>query len=49
MGFARHVADRVVFMDRGRIVEAGQPDEVLIHPEQPRTRQFLSKVLHLRE
>jgi ABC-type polar amino acid transport system ATPase subunit len=49
MGFARHVADRVVFMDRGRIVEAGRPDEVLIHPQQPRTRQFLSKVLHLRE
>jgi polar amino acid transport system ATP-binding protein len=49
MGFARHVADRVVFMDRGKIVEAGRPDDVLMHPEQPRTRQFLSKVLHLRE
>jgi polar amino acid transport system ATP-binding protein len=49
MGFARHVADRVVFMDAGRIVEEGSPDAVLIHPQHQRTRQFLSKVLHFRE
>ncbi|MGE0240674.1 MAG: amino acid ABC transporter ATP-binding protein [Parvibaculaceae bacterium] len=49
MGFARHVADRVVFMESGRIVEAGPPDQVLMHPEHERTRRFLSKVLHLRE
>lgn len=48
MGFARHVADRVVFMESGRIVEAGSPDAVLINPTHERTRRFLSKVLHLR-
>lgn len=47
MGFARKVANRVVYMDGGRVVEEGAPDEVLLRPQQPRTRQFLSKVLHL--
>ncbi|MDX3745552.1 amino acid ABC transporter ATP-binding protein [Streptomyces sp. AK08-02] len=45
VGFAREIADRVVFMDAGRIVEQGPPDEVLDHPKQERTRDFLSKVL----
>jgi len=45
IGFAREVADRVVFMDRGRIVEAGPPAQLLDHPQHPRTREFLSKVL----
>jgi polar amino acid transport system ATP-binding protein len=45
MGFAREVADKVVFMDEGRIVEAGRPREVLDSPQMPRTRLFLSKVL----
>lgn len=45
VGFAREVADRVVFMDGGRIVEQGPPDEVLDHPRHERTRDFLSKVL----
>ena len=45
MGFAREVADRVLFMDSGYIVEEGTPEEVLDHPQQPRTIDFLSKVL----
>lgn len=42
--FAREVADRVVFMDEGVVVEQGPPEQVLGNPEQPRTRQFLSMV-----
>ena len=45
IGFAREVADRVVFMDGGRIVEQGSPAEVLDHPKHERTKDFLSKVL----
>jgi polar amino acid transport system ATP-binding protein len=45
MGFAREVADRLVFMDGGVIVEAGDPREVLANPRHERTRAFLSKVL----
>ncbi|HLI10646.1 MAG TPA: amino acid ABC transporter ATP-binding protein [Alphaproteobacteria bacterium] len=45
MGFAREVADKVVFMDDGVVVESGTPAEVLGNPSQPRTRAFLSKVL----
>ncbi|MFI5801413.1 amino acid ABC transporter ATP-binding protein [Streptomyces sp. NPDC051561] len=45
IGFAREVADRVVFLDEGRIVEQGPPAQVLDRPEHPRTRDFLSKVL----
>ncbi|MFD1538507.1 amino acid ABC transporter ATP-binding protein [Nonomuraea guangzhouensis] len=45
VGFAREVADRVVFMDGGVIVESGPPAEVLDNPQNPRTRAFLSKVL----
>ena len=46
MGFARQVADRVIFMDAGRIVEAGPPEAVLSAPEHPRTRDFLGAVLN---
>ncbi|WP_272874231.1 amino acid ABC transporter ATP-binding protein [Williamsia soli] len=42
--FARRVADRVVFMDEGRIVETGTPTEILNNPQHPRTRDFLSRV-----
>ena len=45
MGFAREVADRIVFMDGGYIIEEGTPDEVLKHPKQERTITFLTKVL----
>jgi polar amino acid transport system ATP-binding protein len=45
MGFAREVADRVVFMDGGVVVESGAPAEVLGNPQHERTRAFLSKVL----
>jgi polar amino acid transport system ATP-binding protein len=45
IGFAREVADTVVFMDDGRIVEQGPPGEVLDHPGHERTKSFLSKVL----
>lgn len=45
MGFAREVASRVLFIDEGRILEQGTPDEVFNHPQQPRTQEFLSKVL----
>ena len=45
IGFAREVADRIVFMDDGRIVEQGPPTEVLDHPRHERTRDFLAKVL----
>ena len=45
IGFAREVADRIVFIDQGVIVEEGTPGEVLDHPVHERTRAFLSKVL----
>jgi polar amino acid transport system ATP-binding protein len=45
MGFAREVADSVVFMDDGAVVESGKPSQVLAHPEHERTKAFLSKVL----
>ena len=45
MGFAREVADRVLFMDGGYIVEEGTPDEVFSHPQHTRTKDFLNKVL----
>jgi polar amino acid transport system ATP-binding protein len=45
MGFAREVADQVVFMDEGLVVESGKPDQVLAHPRHERTKAFLSKVL----
>ncbi|WP_273729084.1 amino acid ABC transporter ATP-binding protein [Brucella gallinifaecis] len=46
MGFARSVADRVVFMDRGAILESGEPENFFRNPQNERTRDFLSKVLH---
>ena len=45
MGFARHVAHRVLFMDEGQIVEEGAPAELFDHPREERTRRFLSRVL----
>ncbi|HCA86672.1 MAG TPA: ABC transporter [Streptomyces sp.] len=46
MAFAREVADRVVFLDGGGIVEEGPPEDVLVRPEHPRTRAFLARVIH---
>jgi ABC-type polar amino acid transport system ATPase subunit len=45
MGFAREVAGRAIFMDEGRIVEEGTPDQLFNHPREERTKTFLSKVL----
>lgn len=46
MGFARQVADRVVFMDAGRIVETAPPEEFFSNPQEARTRAFLNQILH---
>ena len=43
MAFARDVADRVIFMDGGYIIEEGDPREVIEHPKEERTRQFLAR------
>ncbi|HEU4661516.1 MAG TPA: amino acid ABC transporter ATP-binding protein [Pseudolabrys sp.] len=46
MGFARQVANRVVFMDAGQIIEANAPEEFFNHPQHERTKLFLSQILH---
>jgi general L-amino acid transport system ATP-binding protein len=46
MGFARKVADRVIFMDRGEIIEQNTPDEFFSNPQNDRTKLFLSQILH---
>ena len=46
MGFARKVADRMIFCDGGSIVEEGTPEHFFTHPENERTKRFLSKILH---
>ncbi len=45
MGFAREVASRVIFMANGKIVEENSPEEFFAHPQEERTKEFLSKVL----
>ncbi len=45
MGFAREVADRVIFMDEGRIIEEGKAADIFDRPREPRTREFLGKIL----
>ncbi len=45
MGFAREVADRVIFVDGGKILEMGAPDDVFVHPKERRTQEFLNKIL----
>ena len=45
MGFAREVATRVLFMDKGNILEEGTPEQIFTTPKQERTKEFLSKVL----
>jgi general L-amino acid transport system ATP-binding protein len=46
MGFARQVANRVIFMDAGQIIEANEPKEFFAHPQHERTKLFLSQILH---
>jgi len=46
MGFARAVANRMVFFDQGVIVEEGPPQQIFEAPQQERTKQFLSQILH---
>ncbi|WP_305955987.1 amino acid ABC transporter ATP-binding protein [Pseudomonas sp. Hp2] len=45
IGFARRIADRIVFMEQGRVVEVGAPERIFEHPTHPRTAEFLAKVL----
>ncbi|NLB24996.1 MAG: amino acid ABC transporter ATP-binding protein, partial [Clostridiales bacterium] len=45
MGFAKEVADRVIFMDNGLIVEEGSPEDIFIHPQSNRLKDFLSSML----
>ena len=45
MGFAREVADRVIFMDAGRIIEQGTPEEIFEQPKSDRLQNFLAKIL----
>jgi len=47
MGFAREVADRIIFMEKGSIVEQGSPEDLFEHPQHPRTREFLGKISEL--
>jgi len=47
IGFAQKVADRVVFMDNGEILEIGSPPDIFVNPRHSRTREFMSKVFHI--
>jgi general L-amino acid transport system ATP-binding protein len=46
MGFARQVANRVIFMDQGQIIEENEPEEFFSNPRHDRTKLFLSQILH---
>jgi ABC-type polar amino acid transport system ATPase subunit len=46
MGFAKQVADRVIFMDEGRIVEEATPEEFFSQPKHERSKEFLAQILH---
>jgi polar amino acid transport system ATP-binding protein len=48
MGFAREIADRVCFLDQGRVVEEGLPEQVLVDPVEARTRRFLQRIIEAR-
>ena len=45
MGFARDIADRVVFLDAGRVAEQGPPEQIFNSPQNPRTQQFLKRIV----
>jgi ABC-type polar amino acid transport system ATPase subunit len=46
MGFARAAANRIIFVDDGKIIESSTPEELYTHPKEARTKEFLSKILH---
>jgi general L-amino acid transport system ATP-binding protein len=46
MGFARQVANRVIFMDQGQIIEQNDPEQFFLNPQHERTKLFLSQILH---
>jgi polar amino acid transport system ATP-binding protein len=48
MSFARDIANRVCFLDEGRILEIGTPEEIFTHPKEPRTQQFLERIIKAR-
>jgi polar amino acid transport system ATP-binding protein len=45
MGFARDIADRICFLDEGVILEQGTPEQILTEPKEPRTQQFLQRII----
>ena len=47
MGFARKVANKVIFMDHGKILEEGTPEQIFDHPQSDRLKEFLSKIIHI--
>jgi len=47
MGFARSVADEIIFMEEGHVLEQGPPDRLFVHPREERTREFLHKITEL--
>ena len=49
MGFAKEVATRVIFMEGGKVVEQGPPEEILVNPKEPRTQQFLSRITNVNQ
>ncbi len=49
LAFAQKVADRIVFMDSGSIIETGKTEDILLNPQHPRTKEFVSNVLHVQQ
>ena len=49
IAFAKEVATRVIFMEGGKVVEQGPPEEILVNPKEPRTQQFLSRITNVNQ
>jgi polar amino acid transport system ATP-binding protein len=47
IGFAQKVADKVIFIDSGEILEIGTPPDIFVNPQHPRTKEFMSSVFHI--